>query len=308
MIDGWKAEGILAPEMVRRVAEACLGWPYVWGAYGQYCTSANRRSYAARSSCPPKESEAILKNCQVCSGKKSTCEGCKYYPGGKVRFFDCRGFTRWVFQKAGISIQGAGASTQWDTNKNWTAKGPIADLPRDRVEDLFWKDKNKAATMAHTGLYLGGGEIIHCSGTVKRDTLATRGWTDWAEPVGLYGGGAMKPTIRKGSTGPNVVECQEALIRLGYDLNPYGADGKFGAKTEAAVKGFQGTAGLKQDGIVGLQTWTALDKAIGPDPGPGPEPQVLYTVIIPHVSLAAAEELQVIYPDAEKRIEGGGIL
>ncbi len=307
MIDGWKTQGVLAPVMVQYLAQACLGWPYVWGAYGQYCTPANRRSFAARSACPPGESEAIIKNCPVCSGKQSSCEGCKYYPGGKVRFFDCRGFTRWVFEKAGIKIEGAGATSQWNTNKNWTAKGPISDIPLDKVEDLFWKNKKKAGSMAHTGLYLGGLQIIHCSGEVKWDTLKTKGWTDWAEPVGLYGGEPMKPTIKRGSTGPYVVECQEDLIGLGYNLDPYGADGKFGKKTEDAVKAFQTASGLKADGIVGPATWTALDAAVGPAPDPEPEPPAaLYTVIIPHVSLKEAEELQAIYPDAEKRIEGGG--
>ena len=108
-------------------------------------------------------------------------------------------------------------------------------------------------------------------------------------------------TIKKGSTGPDVVECQEDLIKLGYDLSPYGADGKFGKKTEDAVKAFQGSVGLKQDGIVGPATWEALDEAVKDD-----RPAILYTVIIPHLTEAQAEELQKIYPDAEKRREGQG--
>lgn len=91
-------------------------------------------------------------------------------------------------------------------------------------------------------------------------------------------------TIRRGSTGPDVVECQTDLIRLQYDLSPYGADGKFGAKTETAVKQFQKDNGLKADGIVGPATWSALDAAVGPSAD-------LYTVKIYHVSQKVANDL-----------------
>ena len=98
-------------------------------------------------------------------------------------------------------------------------------------------------------------------------------------------------TIRRGSTGPDVVECQQDLISLCYDLSPYGADGKFGAKTETAVKQFQSThvdpntgKQLKADGIVGPATWAALDAAVTPGAD-------LYTVTIQHLSYAQAQEI-----------------
>ena len=103
-------------------------------------------------------------------------------------------------------------------------------------------------------------------------------------------------TIRRGSTGPDVVECQEDLIKLNYDLSPYGADGKFGAKTEKAVKDFQTASGLKADGIVGPATWAALDAAVGPG-------TVLYTVTIQHLTLSQANALISQYPGAEKTEE-----
>ena len=84
--------------------------------------------------------------------------------------------------------------------------------------------------------------------------------------------------------------------------------GKFGKKTETAVKEFQGEhtgpdgKALKVDGIVGQNTWWALDNAVQPQP----TPYTLYTVIIPHLTEEQAEELQKQYPDAEKRTEGGG--
>ena len=79
-------------------------------------------------------------------------------------------------------------------------------------------------------------------------------------------------TIRRGSRGPAVIECQTDLILLEYDVGPKGADGIFGAKTEEAVKKFQAANGLPADGVVGKETWEALDAAVPPEPGPGPEP------------------------------------
>ena len=58
-----------------------------------------------------------------------------------------------------------------------------------------------------------------------------------------------------------VKRLQSYLIFLGY-LAVGEADGKFGPKTEEAVKKFQKDKGLKVDGIVGKNTWTALDKAV----------------------------------------------
>lgn len=64
------------------------------------------------------------------------------------------------------------------------------------------------------------------------------------------------PTLRQGSTGPAVRRLQKLLTNSGY--NPGSIDGIFGPKTEAAVLAFQKSKNLVQDGIVGIQTWTAL--------------------------------------------------
>lgn len=65
---------------------------------------------------------------------------------------------------------------------------------------------------------------------------------------------------------------QVRLIQLGYDLGPYGADGVFGPRTEAAVRAFQDRYGLVVDGIAGPQTTTALDLATQPNQPGRPEP------------------------------------
>ena len=61
-----------------------------------------------------------------------------------------------------------------------------------------------------------------------------------------------RPVIGLGDYGNNVAEVQ---VRLGTSV-----DGSFGQGTEDAVISFQRTSGLQADGVVGVQTWAALDK------------------------------------------------
>lgn len=68
----------------------------------------------------------------------------------------------------------------------------------------------------------------------------------------------IKPTLRKGDNGGEIKDLQKLLISLGYDLGKAGADGKFGDKTEAAVKNFQKKNELVIDGVVGKRTWAKL--------------------------------------------------
>ncbi|MEM9002475.1 MAG: peptidoglycan-binding protein [Cyanobacteria bacterium P01_F01_bin.86] len=64
------------------------------------------------------------------------------------------------------------------------------------------------------------------------------------------------PTLRSGMHGPAVASVQETLTTLG--LYNGALDGVFGPGTEAAVKAFQRSVDLVDDGIVGPATWGAL--------------------------------------------------
>ena len=270
-INNWKTMGMSKAELVVLIAEDCLGWPYVYGERGAYDTPAKRRSRAdALDAGMPGEAAAIRKGCQVLKGSAGSCSGCKYYPGGaKTRCFDCRGFTYWVLLQAGITINGAGATSQWNNDANWKTKGKISDMPSGQVCCVFMHN-SKTGKMDHTGLYIGGGRIIHCSGEVKTGKTTDRGWTHFSVPNGMEGeltAGhnwdcatvVTRPTLRKGASGSYVVECQEDLLKLGYDLAHYGADGKYGNITMREVKKFQKAQGLVVDGICGPKTWAALD-------------------------------------------------
>jgi len=78
--------------------------------------------------------------------------------------------------------------------------------------------------------------------------------------------------VKKGDRGPEVAKLQHLLNTTLRPSPRLTEDGDFGDKTHAAVVRFQAGKGLKQDGIVGTQTWTALGQKIGVPPRPAPAP------------------------------------
>ena len=67
--------------------------------------------------------------------------------------------------------------------------------------------------------------------------------------------------LKKGMSGDDIKQAQQALIDLGYDLDKFGVDGIFGSETEAAIKAFQEFSGLEVTGIVDEATLAALKDA-----------------------------------------------
>lgn len=259
-------------EQVIQIAVKELGAPYVYAQRGQDCTPKNRgnanKSYGA-------DNPTIKSKCQVLTGSKSDCSGCKY--NGR-RMYDCRGYTYWVFKQVGITISGVGATTQYNTSKNWSEKGEIAAMPKNKVCCVF---KYIGGKMQHTGIWLPDKQkIIDCSGEVAYHKL-TSTWTHYAIPKGLYEGsddvtitiptgGINMATLKKGSKGDAVAELQARLNALGFDSGEI--DGVYGTKTVAAVKAYQAANDLKVDGIAGAQTLTKiLAEVITDDANPAPE-------------------------------------
>jgi hypothetical protein len=83
-------------------------------------------------------------------------------------------------------------------------------------------------------------------------------------------GGTSAPVLRRGASGDQVAELQLFLANRGYDVGP--VDGKFGRKTEDAVRQFQMETGVSVDGRVGNETRGAMDRvANAPVPEMRPE-------------------------------------
>ncbi|KUO74979.1 MAG: peptidase M14 [Desulfosporosinus sp. BRH_c37] len=63
-------------------------------------------------------------------------------------------------------------------------------------------------------------------------------------------------TLKRGSTGNDVMEIQSLLEKMGY--NPGVIDGILGLRTEQAIKQFQRNYGLTADGVIGANTRKVL--------------------------------------------------
>ena len=300
LVKTWISQGQSKTYIVVNTAKAELDWAYVWGAVGADCTPDKRRYYMSRSQIGEKDRENIKKSCPVLNGSQSACVGCKWLPGGNLTLInDCQGFVKQVFKKIGITLSGGGCTTMWDDDSNWTEKGKKAQMPNKVCLVFQWNSEKQ--NMQHVGIHIGDGVIIECATTVRYNNTSKSAWTHYAMVKGLDDMPVVdRPTLRKGSTGDWVVLCQEDLLTLGYDLSPYGADGKYGNKTVQAVKKFQTDYDIKPyDGICGQKTWNGLiEYAEKPSPT-----TKLYTVHIPHQTEEQYEKLKSLYPDAYKTEE-----
>lgn len=292
MFQEWKRQGLTKEQLIVKTAQAELGWPYVWGAVGAPCSPEKRQYYAGRDVCPEGEKKIIISGCQALNGSGKYCGGCQFYPNNmRTLCDDCQGFVKQVCSRVGVTFAGGGCTSMWNNDSNWIKKGYKAEMPNQVCLVFCWSSKNQ--NMSHVGLHIGDGVIIECSSTVRYNNASKSIWTHYAIPRGLGGDTPMpwRPTIRKGSTGEDVKYCQQLLMKLGYDLSPYNDDGKFGNKTVAAVKAFQKSAGLNQDGVVGPLTWDALENA-------SPSGEKLYTITIQHLDKTQAEAMKRNYPQA----------
>lgn len=90
-----------------------------------------------------------------------------------------------------------------------------------------------------------------------------------------------KMILSKGSSGAEVRKVQQFLIDWKHDLGKWGADGKFGAATERAVREFQEASGLPITGVWGTLEQARMDEINSRPPvdipisPPSDEPMVL---------------------------------
>lgn len=93
----------------------------------------------------------------------------------------------------------------------------------------------------------------------KADDVAEDVVVETPAPAATGYNGAI---YRKGANDEAVREYQEKLMKLGYDLGNWGADGDFGNDTRRAVIKFQQDHNLEADGEIGPMTVSAIEDAL----------------------------------------------
>lgn len=266
-------------------------WGYIWGEAGDVWTAA-------------KQAAATREQTQL-YGRK--------WIGHHVA--DCSGIFSWAFKQLGGYMY-HGSNTMYKsycTSKGTFKSGKRTDgQPLKPGTALF---TGTEADHGHVGLYIGDGKVIEAKGTqagVIENKASDKKWTFWGELKGVdYGTSPAKDenqgfptdtkwhsTIRRGSKGQDVIDCQTMLYRLGYGLGVQGIDGDFGKNTEQAVKSFQSdhkaSDGTVVDGVVGPMTWAALEKAVAQlDAKPV---EHTYTVCIHGLDKTQADAMKNKYP------------
>lgn len=103
----------------------------------------------------------------------------------------------------------------------------------------------------------GGDTIMAVKQFQARNDQVVDGYLGPSTRFALNGSEAVPNGLALGDSGDTVKRVQEILSKLGY-LNAANSTGYFGEVTERAVKLFQSTNGLSNDGSVGIQTMAKL--------------------------------------------------
>ena len=260
----------------KQLADYCgrvykAGWVYWYGTYGNPCTeklySGKKKQYPSHYT--ESRKSGYMKD--IAEGR--TCA-------------DCVGMIKSFFWTGGEF----GAKPVYKSNNcpDVSANGmiglcketgPLSTIP-DVPGVVVWKD-------GHIGVYIGGGTTVEMRGFAcdcVRRRVKDGPWKKWGKlPASMISYDAApgpEPeyklgdrVLKKGCEGPDVQELQEDLMKLGYKLPKYGADGDFGSETEKAVKGFQTGYNLPVDGVMESADYMTLFAALdGQKPEPGPEP------------------------------------
>lgn len=115
----------------------------------------------------------------------------------------------------------------------------------------------KGAKYTEQSAYLGAGDILVTKTSGHTVVVLNDG--------GKYEGSGVQTEyqlgdriLRNGDSGEDVKTLQSYLLKLGYDLGKWGADGDFGDCTQMAVMVYQDRHGLEADGEAGPMTIKAL--------------------------------------------------
>jgi len=145
--------------------------------------------------------------------------------------------------------------------------GSIETLPQDCPHPIA------VGYPGHVGYYLDGvvyqsaGHQVGTLTTPLRELVWNRPWQYWYALPWLDYEGWWETVIQRGSKGADVTAWQAALLKAGFALPRFGADGDFGGETETATKAFQTSVKHTADGVVRLATYSAMLDTLRAIPG-----------------------------------------
>ena len=202
-----------------------------------------------------------------------------------TRVWDCNGMAEGIYEIwSGVRIDSKARYNyaQWCSVKG---TGIIPAAKRVPGAAVFWSD-NKAENIHHVA-YLwkpvtegkpdGDWYLIEARGVmygVVKSKLLSRKPNFWGYMDKYYDYSNTvtevppqvsndAPTgIKYGDEGADVQDMQRKLMRLGYDLPKWGADGEFGSETLKALQDFQQDNGLAVTGVYDAATQAAVAKKL----------------------------------------------
>jgi peptidoglycan hydrolase-like protein with peptidoglycan-binding domain len=164
------------------------------------------------------------------------------------------------------SLHAFGTAVDYNWNSNpFRADGKlITDMPSAMVAAI-----KGIRTTGNTTVFRWGGDFTRVKDAMHFEVVASprelASGIDWSR-IEVRAPDPAKPAtwpvLQRGDRGPTVRELQGRLAAPGFPCDP--VDGIFGPGTERSVRRFQGSRSLDVDGVVGLQTWTALLTDQGP--------------------------------------------
>ena len=145
--------------------------------------------------------------------------------------------------------------------------GSIETLPQDCPYPIA------VGYPGHVGYYLDG--VVYQSAGHQVGTLTTpikelvwnKPWQYWYALPWLNYEGWWETVLQRGSKGADVTAWQAALLKAGFALPRFGADGDFGGETETATRAFQTSVKHTADGVVRLATYSAMLDVLRAMPG-----------------------------------------
>ena len=238
-------------------------WAYWYGTYGNMCTEAKYKS--KKKQYPEHYGSSRTAGYMKDIEQKRRCADCV----GMIKSFFWTGNQYDTDPKYGSNgCPDKSANGMIDLCK---VKGNISTIP-DIPGVVVW-------TNGHIGVYIGGGYTIEMRGfdydCVKRK-VKDGPWKKWGKLPMLNYDDTPEPVpepsklgdrdLKRGCEGDDVQELQADLMKLGYALPKFGADGDYGSETEKAVKQFQLAYGLPDDGVMNVGAdYDTLFKALDGD-------------------------------------------